>query len=586
MKSIENKPSEERVHSEEQEEADSAQRKELQETLFRYITDTITYTDMVRGFCDMSSKWLLRRETELNMMTDIKTRDDGINLNIDHFTKSEKKGKAFWEYMKSKVTQVTADSRREELQQELAAVMEDTREGLAKLDPFLDALEKLAVTSPHVFTQNRVLVFPEGTSFECVEVIINAARQLCPVLLEFKRDAQVFFMPKLQNVEVLAYQLDKYIQTTQKICATLEKRFLSDFKLKTMNETVVNLPVDVSEEDVRRMLDHVNQLDEIRMNEHFRMVFLFQGESCDTFISEFSKRQPTMVQSLQDLEEVAAQLDRMNKGAKISSVTGSSVGAIGGVLSIVGLALIPVTAGLSLGLTMTGVGLGITSGVNSAVTTATEIGVNATQQKKAREVFQNFMEDVQILQNCLDDVTNETISKMEDNLIDLAVGVGRVLSNVGCISKGIDGIVDAASSVKLLKNTEVITGVGKAVAEEGKALRNVPRLASDIPDIGQAVAKGPLALSKSARAGLIGLNALFIGMDVFFICKDSISLAKGTETEVSQFIRARAALWSSEMEAFQRMHDSLCKGQPTSEKNDALLETPYYPDSCTNNKEI
>ncbi|XP_058508651.1 uncharacterized protein LOC131474935 [Solea solea] len=572
MKSIENKPSEERVHSEEQEEADSVQRKELQETLFRYITDTITYTDMVRGFCDMSSKWLLTRETELNIMMDIKTRDE--------------KGKAFWENIKRKVTKVKADSWREKLQQELAAVMEDTREGLAKLDPFLDALEKLAVTSPHVFTQNRVIVFPEGTSFECVKVIIDAARQLCPVLLEFKRDAQVFFVPKLQNVEVLAYQLDKYIQTTQKICATLEKRFLSDFKLKTRNETVVNLPVDVSEEDVRRMLDHVNQLDEMRMNEHFRMVFLFQGESCDTFISEFSKRQPTMVQSLQDLEEVAAQLDRMNKGAKISSVTGSSVGAIGGVLSIVGLALIPVTAGLSLGLTMTGVGLGITSGVNSLVTTATEIGVNTTQQKNAKKVFQSFMEDVQILQGCLHDVTNKTLSKMEKDSIDLALGVGKVLSNAGCIVKGIDSIVDAASSVKLLKNTEVITGVGKVVAEEGKALRNVPRLASDIPDIGQAVAKGPLALSQSARAGLIGVNALFIGMDIFFICKDSISLAKGTETEVSQFIRARAALWSSEMEAFQRMHDSLCKGQPTSEKNEALLETPYYPDSCTKNKEI
>ncbi|XP_058509183.1 uncharacterized protein LOC131475229 [Solea solea] len=498
---------------------------------------SLTYTDMVRGFCGMSSKWLLGRETELFMMRDIKKRE------------------------------------------ELAAVMEDTREGLAKLDPFLDALEKLAVTSPHVFTQNRALVFPEGTSFECVEVIINAARQLCPVLLQFKRDAQVFFVPKLQNVEVLAYQLDKYIQTTQKICETLKKRFLSDFKLKTLNETVVNLPVDLSEEDVRRMLDHVNQLDEIRMNEHFRMVFLFQGGSCDTFISEFSKRQPTMVQSLQDMEEVAVQLDRMNKGAKISSVTGSSVGVIGGVLSIVGLALIPFTAGLSLGLTATGLGLGVTSGVNSAVTTATEIGVNATQQKKAKKVFQNFMEDFQILQGCLHDVTNKTLSKMEDNLFDMAVGVASV-------SVRAMGIVDAATSVKLLTNTKVITSVGKVVAEEGKTLRNLPRLASDIPDIGQAAAKGSLALSKSARAGLIGLNALFIGMDVYFIYKDSISLAEGTETEVSQFIRARAALWSSEMEAFQRMHDSLCKGQPTSEKNEALLEMPYYPDSCTNNKEI
>lgn len=38
----------------------------------------------------------------------------------------------------------------------------------------------------------------------------------------------------------------------------------SDFGLKMAVETVVDLDVDLSEDDVQRMLDHVNQLDEIR----------------------------------------------------------------------------------------------------------------------------------------------------------------------------------------------------------------------------------------------------------------------------------------------------------------------------------
>uniref|UniRef100_A0AAQ6ITX5 Uncharacterized protein n=1 Tax=Anabas testudineus TaxID=64144 RepID=A0AAQ6ITX5_ANATE len=190
------------------------------------------------------------------------------------------------------------------------------------------------------------------------------------------------------------------------------------------------------------------------------------------------ERQPRMLQFLAELEENAVQLDRMNKGAKISSVAGSSVGAVGGVLSIVGLALIPFTAGVSLGLTMTGMGLGVTSGVNSIVTTATEIGVNRKHQKKASEVFQSFTEDVEI---------------------DVALGVFKILFKANGV-----------------------------VAQEGKALGNVPRVASDIPDIGQAAVKGPLALTKSARAGLIAVNALFLGMDIFFICKDSITLAKDT----------------------------------------------------------
>ncbi|XP_067334409.1 uncharacterized protein [Channa argus] len=518
----------------------SPARKELKEALCRYITDTLLYTNTVRGFCEGISKWLLWRETELNMMMDIKDRADSVNLNIDHVTKSKNRGTAFCQYMKSKVTQVSADSKLAELEKELVDVLKDTLGGLEKLDCFLDAVEKLAVTSLHVFVENQVLHLPEEISLEHVQVVIIAARLICPQLLKFKRDAKVFFFPRLQNVEVLSFQLDKYIQTTKKICDKLEK---SEFCLEMTAESVVDLHVDLSQDHIQRMLDHINQLSEIRMNQSFRTVFLFQEEQCSGFISEFNERHPRMLQFLQELEENAVQLDRMNKGAKISSVAGSSVGAVGSVLSIVGLALIPVTAGASLVLTMTGIGLGVTSGVNSLVTTATEIGVNRKHQSKASEVFQSFMEDVQSLQDCLEEVTRREKSRKDIVL-----------------EKG------------LLKSEEEISSAGKMVAQQGKAICNVPRVASDIPDIGQAAVKGPLALSKSARAGLIAVNALFLGMDIFFICKDSIGLAKGTETKVSQFIRARAELWRSEIDSWKKIRDSLCEGLLKLEKNKEILD--------------
>ncbi|XP_051797300.1 uncharacterized protein LOC110972573 [Acanthochromis polyacanthus] len=556
----------------------SAVREELQQALSRYSTDTLTYIDTVREFCQMFSKWIIWRETELEMMMDIKGRAEKIDLNISHVTESEDKGKAFGEYLKSKVT-LNDDERRAELEKELDEVLKGTLGGLEKLDCFLDAVEKLAVTSLHVFMENQVLHLPEEISFEYVEVVISAAQQICPLLLEFKRDASVFFLPKLQNVEVLVYQLDRYIQITKTMCEKLNKSCFSDFCLKTTVETVVELDVDLSEEDLRRMLDHINQLEEIRRNQPFRMVFLFQEVSCSDFVSQFEERKPGMLEFLHQMEEIAVQLDRMNKGAKISSVAGSSVGAVGGVLSIVGLALIPFTAGVSLALTMTGVGLGMTSAVNSAVTTFTEMGVNATQQKKAGETFEGFMKDVQSLQECLEKVVNQPVTKMEANEVDMVARVGVAFGKVGLnVGKGIDALVDSASALKVVKMEEVAASAGKVVAQEGKALRNIPRVAADIPDIGQAAVKGPLALTKTARAGFIAANALFLGMDIFFICKDSISLSKGSETEVSKFIRARAALWSSEMDSWKKIHDSLHEGQPTSEKKKIVLETPFYPE--------
>ncbi|XP_030263718.1 uncharacterized protein LOC115575640 [Sparus aurata] len=525
--------------------------RDLQKALFQYTTDTLTYINTVSGFCEGISSWKDAREKELSKLNDIKDK-------LHPVTKS--KGKALKKYVKS---MVSVDKRREELETELTAVLEDTLEGLKKLDHFLEAVEKLAVTSLHVFME------------ENVQVVIMFARLTCPLLLKFKRDASVFFLPKLQNVEVLSDQLDKYIETTWNIFEMLEK---SEPYWWMGNKPLTNIDDDLSEDEIQGMLCHINQLNAIRMDQNFRLVFLFQDVSCSGFIDEFKERQPRMLEFLTDLEEVAVQLDSMNKGAKISSVAGSSVGAVGGVLSIVGLALIPVTAGVSLGLTIGGLAMGVTSGVNSVVTTATEIGVNRTQQNKASEVFQSFMEDVQSLQDCLEEVMGQIGSNLEASATKLVVGVGKAFGRVVCVGKGIDALVDAVSALKLLKNEKAIVNAGRLVAQEGKALGNVPRVAADIPDITQAAVKGPLALTKGARAGFIAANALFIGMDVFFICKDGYSLAKGSETEVSQFIRARAALWSSEMDSWKKIHDSLCKGQKTSEEYRAVLDETFYPE--------
>ncbi|CAK6968857.1 apolipoprotein L2-like [Scomber scombrus] len=509
----------------------SAAREELQEVLCQYTTDTLIDINTVKEFCEKISKWMEERKKE--------------------------------------VTQVTADSRREELEQELAAVLKDTLGELEKLKCFLDAVERLAVTSLHVFSEeNRVIHLPQEISPDTVQVVIKAARKVRPLLLEFKRNAEAFFLPKLQNVEVLIDQLNEYIQTTQKICDKLEKSSFSEVCLRMNMEGVVDLDEDLSEDDIPR----IKQLHEIRNDKHFQMVFLFKEKSCRHFISEFDGRQPRMLNFLKELEESAVWLESMNKGAKISSVAGNSVRAVGGILSIVGLALSPVSAGASLALTVTGLGLGITSGVNSAVTTATEIGVNYTYKKKASEAFQSFMEDVQTVQDCLKEASSQTVTNIEQvSMTYVAVGVGKVMNEGRGVRTGINSLNTAG--MKMLESEELIAGVGEVVAEEGEALCNV----AGVPEIGQAAVKGPFVLSNSAMAGFGLLNVFSFGIAIFKICKDSISLAKGRKPKVSKFIRARAALWSSEIDSWKIIRDHLCEGLPTSEAKRANLDKPFFP---------
>ncbi|XP_043087842.1 apolipoprotein L4 [Puntigrus tetrazona] len=552
-------------------------REQLQELLSEYVEDTLICISTVREFCDKQQKWSLQRETELDNMRDIKDRVDQVSLKFDHVKRSENKAKAFGEYLWSGLTQVTADSRYLELEKELGAVLKDTLEGLEKLDHFLDAMEKLTVTSLFVFIGQSFL--PKEASPESVRSVITAARMASPLLIHFKRNAETFFLPSLNNLDVLAFQLDKYIRITEQICEKMEKKSKSVFWFEDIHslkkgEPVVKFSLNLSEDSMQKMLDHLKQLCKIRMDQHTRLTFIFQ-EHAQPFIGVFSQRCSRMEQFLSDLEESAVQLDRMKMGASISTVAGSSVGIAGGVLSIVGLALAPVTAGVSLALTLTGVSLGMTSGVNSVVTGITEAAVNSHHGKNAQNIFQRYMDDVGKILDCLEQASNE--ERLEGlDVVDM-FGAGKLIARAGGVAKGIDALVDAASAVKVLKTEEVIATAAKVGLQEAQSARSIPKLAADLPDIGQLAKGTPLALSKSARAGFITLNALFIGLDVLFICKDSISLAKGSKSEASQLIRSRAALWKSELEAWQKIHDSLCIGIWRFRRSQEVVEQLFLP---------
>ncbi len=142
---------------------------------------------------------MLQRETELEKMREIKHQAD----------------------------QVRADYRNEKLEKELGAVLKDTLEGLEKLEPFLDAVEKLTVTSLFVFTGQSFL--PMGESPESVRSVITAARMASPLLIHFKRNAKTFFLPSLSNLDVLISWLDRYKHITNQICERMRKKLVLAF---------------------------------------------------------------------------------------------------------------------------------------------------------------------------------------------------------------------------------------------------------------------------------------------------------------------------------------------------------------------
>ncbi|KAI4894016.1 hypothetical protein NFI96_019131, partial [Prochilodus magdalenae] len=388
--------------------------KQLQTQLEKYMIDTLTYIRTVKEFCDREPRWTLQRELEIKKMKEIKSQSE----------------------------QFLGSFKRKSQEKEFGEVLEDTLEGLGKLQHFLDAVERLAVTS--------LFVFKDG-----------------------------LYLPSWLHNYSLSFRTDKL----------------------------------------------------------FGLMYLFDEEAQE-FIDVYIGCRSRMLRFLSDLEETAVQLDKMKKGSSISNVVGSSVGAVGGILSIVGLALAPVTAGVSLTLTLTGVGLGVTSGVNGLVTGITEIAINKHQRERADYIFKNFEEDVQ---------------------------------------KVLDSLEQAASS----QRPGIHLGQGSRPSGVGTHFDRI-KTSTKVPVKGEELAKNaargissPLAITKTARVAGLAVNALFIGFDIAFICKESVSLANGEKSDASRLIRSRSALWRSEIESWGKMCNSLCTEQLVFEEKLKILEQEF-----------
>uniref|UniRef100_A0A671SJE2 Uncharacterized protein n=1 Tax=Sinocyclocheilus anshuiensis TaxID=1608454 RepID=A0A671SJE2_9TELE len=506
---------------------------QLEERLTEYVKDTLSCIETVRDFCEQEPTWTSERKAERDKLR-------GISENQQEEEEEEKK------------------------KEKLSAVLKDTLEGLKKLEPFLDAVEKLAVTSSRVFSGQIFLL--QGERPESVQSVITDARIDAPLLIHFKRNAETFFQPKLQNVNILVFQLNNYyVLKTEQLCSRIRRKY-------KMGQPSVQLILNASENAMNQMLDHLNQLCEIRMNQDTRLAFLFQ-ENAQKFINEFSKHHSKMWQFLSDLEETADKLDSMKKGASISNVVGSSVGIVGGVLSLFGIFLAPFTGGASLFVTAAGAGLGGISALDTLVTGITETKVNQHQERNAQSYLKSYKDDMIKIEDCLKEAANSEGPLVKPSAVDATT----ILTYIGEGLKESLNVADAAAAYAVHKSERVPEAATEIAMPELDMASDVPQVATFLSRTRQLANAKTLRIVKVVR-GISGfVNLFFIGLDSYFIAEERKSLAKGSKSEVAKLIRSRAALWKSELEAWEKMHDSLSIGIKTISKSKDTLEKPFLP---------
>uniref|UniRef100_A0A3B3QZS8 Uncharacterized protein n=1 Tax=Paramormyrops kingsleyae TaxID=1676925 RepID=A0A3B3QZS8_9TELE len=290
-------------------------------------------------------------------------------------------------------------------------------------------------------------------------------------------------------------------------------------------------------------------------NEDFRLAFMFGDEEKSLkFIDVLSEQKTKILGSLAQMDACAVQLDKMKKGADISGVAGSTVGVGGGVVSIVGLALAPVTLGASTTLTLVGGVLGAISGANSLTTCITEVTINYREKKKFSELYQKVLVDLEPIYKCLAQVMIITDPSVENDIVDHMTQAGRICGGLRSVYMNIDVAVDCGRAIKLTD------------------------AASDLAEIGGVAKAAPTAFSLPFRMAFIAGNSALIGLDLFSIVNNSISLANGSKSDVSKAIRGHIDLWKIRLDAWEQICDSLLRGKQDFQESKTILEKPFYPE--------
>ncbi|XP_061695699.1 glutamic acid-rich protein-like isoform X2 [Syngnathoides biaculeatus] len=227
----------------------------------------------------------------------------------------------------------------------------------------------------------------------------------------------------------------------------------------------------------------------------------------------FSERAESLWQHVIDLNSMADALDKFNKNTKIAQITGGSTSAIGGVATIAGLALAPVTLGTSLIVTAVGLGVATAGGLTSAGAGISNQVNNSMDRKKVEKIVEDYQEKIADLNKCLKFIKQGIENLRRFDLIKMKNNAYNRDFPVLSSSFYEDGAM-----------------AGKAILINANEIMRVVQIAN----VAGSTAARAVQIASMATGVLTGL---FVGMDIYFVAKDSKELKKGAKSEFAAKIR-------------------------------------------------
>uniref|UniRef100_A0A6J0T7M5 Apolipoprotein L5-like n=1 Tax=Pogona vitticeps TaxID=103695 RepID=A0A6J0T7M5_9SAUR len=276
------------------------------------------------------------------------------------------------------------------------------------------------------------------------------------------------------------------------------------------------------------------------------------------FLQTFPAQKEEIEKCIRCLQEVADSIDKIHKNCTIASLTANSTSASSGVLSVVGLFLAPVTAGGSLILTATGIGLGAAAAVTGLSATLYESVSSSKEIQKAQE----------LMNVCEKSLRKALLPDEIDFNLEPALGNGAMGENIKQLVSNIAGQApDMCKTVKRIKSVKGIRTNIKAwqVARNNPGLKALAKRMTaggstsqstiwGANRVNKAFAGTTLAMTKGSRMLSAASAGVFLLFDAYSIVQDAKCLTEGAKAETAAEIRKKASQLEKELYHLQKLY--------------------------------
>ncbi|XP_052016238.1 apolipoprotein L2-like isoform X2 [Apodemus sylvaticus] len=259
-------------------------------------------------------------------------------------------------------------------------------------------------------------------------------------------------------------------------------------------------------------------------------------QDVERFMDVFPQVKLELEGHIRKLRTLADKVDKVHRDCTISKVVAGSTSTVSGVLTLLGLTLVPVTAGVSLVLLATGMGLGAAAAVTSVSTGIVDYTSKSSAQMEASHLVSTSMVKVKMVA--------EAVVHSGPQVFSLSENCCRVLR---CIEQSISAIKLAKANPALAASAKRLLTMGSTSAQSGKHVKKA--------------FKGT-ALAMSRRARIMGIATAGVSLigDVISLAKESKNLHKGAKAKSAEELRQQAQELEEKLEVLIQIYDGLQSG--------------------------